>query len=71
MMPVLRRLNPDRNHKANFSDAARLWKRHRALETPEDILAAAKAEAEIDAEHIQKGRTVSIEISRERSLSHE
>jgi hypothetical protein len=61
IVPVLRRLNPSRNHKINFTDAAKLWKANRHLNDPDEILRAARAQAEAQAEPAGRERSLSFE----------
>jgi len=61
IVPILRRLNPSRNHKVNFTDAARLWKANRHLNDPDEILRAARTQAEAQAEPAGRERSLSFE----------
>ena len=49
LWPYLRRLYPDRPHKENVAQAARLWKEHRYTEDLEQIIKSAQEQAAAEA----------------------
>lgn len=49
LWPYLRRLYPDRPHKENVAQAARLWKEHRYTDDLEQIIKAAQEQAAAEA----------------------
>ena len=49
ILPSLKKLNPNRSHRLNFTDAARLWKANRHLGDADAILLAAQAQANQEA----------------------
>jgi hypothetical protein len=49
LWPFLRRLYPDRPHKENVTEAAKLWKEHRHLDDLEQIIKAAQKQAAAEA----------------------
>lgn len=49
LWPFLRRLYPDRPHKENVTEAAKLWKEHRHIDDLEQIIKAAQEQAASEA----------------------
>jgi hypothetical protein len=49
LWPYLRRLYPDRPHKENVAQAARLWKEHRYTDDLEQIIKSAQEQAAAEA----------------------
>jgi hypothetical protein len=49
LWPYLRRLYPDRPHKENVAEAAKLWKEHRYLDDLEQIIKSAQEQAAAEA----------------------
>lgn len=49
LWPYLRRLYPDRPHKENVAEAARLWKEHRCMDDLEQIIKSAQEQAAAEA----------------------
>ncbi len=50
LWPYLRRLYPDRPHKENVAEAARLWKENRYLDDLEQIIKSAQEQAAAEAQ---------------------
>ena len=49
LWPYIRRLYPDRPHKENVAEAAKLWKQHRYTDDLEQIIKAAQEQAAAEA----------------------
>ena len=61
ILPVLRRLFPNKTQKERLTDGARFWKLHRHLKDPEEIFKAAHAQAIAESPQIT---SVSIAVER-------